>query len=54
MLNSPSPPSGQDLEGALRQGPWGAVALCGIAVGVVLAIWFLFYWLAFLPRGLAS
>ncbi len=54
MLNSPSPPDQQELDGALRRGPWGAIALCGVAVGLVLAIWFLFYWLAFLPRGLAS
>ncbi len=54
MLNSPLPPTGQDLEGALRQGPWGAITLCAVAVGIVIALWFLFYWLAFLPRGLTS
>lgn len=54
MLNSPLPPNPQDLDDTLRGGPWGAVALCGVAVGLVIAIWFLFYWLAFLPRGLAS
>jgi hypothetical protein len=54
MLNSPLPPNQQDLEGVLRRGPWGAVALCGVAVGLVIAIWFLFYWLAFLPRGVTS
>jgi hypothetical protein len=54
MLNSPLPPNPPDLEGVLRRGPWGALTLCGAAVGVVMAIWFLFYWLAFLPRAVAS
>jgi hypothetical protein len=30
----------------------GAVALCGIAVCIVLVIWVVFYCLAFLPRGM--
>lgn len=52
MLESPTTPSAEDLERAASAGPTGAVALCGIAVAIVAAIWILFYLLAFLPRGL--
>jgi hypothetical protein len=32
-------------------GPRGAIALCVLAVGVVLAVWLAFYLFIFLPRG---
>jgi hypothetical protein len=32
-------------------GPGGAVVLAGIATACVIAIWFAFYLLVFLPRG---
>ncbi len=35
----------------LRTGAPGALALAGIAVAVVIAIWFAFYFLVFLPRA---
>lgn len=35
-----------------RQGPWGVLTLCLIAVAIVVALWFGFYFLAFLPRGM--
>lgn len=31
--------------------PKGALALAGVAVGLLLFAWFLIYFLAFLPRG---
>lgn len=35
----------------VSRGPTGALALAGIAVAIVLAIWFAFYFLVFVPRG---
>jgi hypothetical protein len=35
----------------VARGPSGALALAGIAVAIVLALWFAFYLLVFLPRG---
>ncbi|MDX3968330.1 MAG: hypothetical protein QHD01_17260 [Bradyrhizobium sp.] len=32
-------------------GPGGALALAGIATGIVVALWFAFYLFVFLPRG---
>jgi hypothetical protein len=39
------------LEQALAEVPKGTVAVAGTAVAIVIAIWFAFYFLAFLPRG---
>ena len=36
---------------ALRNGPAGALAVAGIAVGLLFAGWLAFYFLLFLPRG---
>ena len=52
MLVSPSTPDPEQLERIAGRGPTGALALCGIAVAIVAAIWFTFYLFAFLPRGL--
>jgi hypothetical protein len=35
----------------VRSGPLGAVAVAGIATAIVIALWFAFYFLVFLPRG---
>ncbi|GLQ50915.1 hypothetical protein ACFFJT_06405 [Dyella flava] len=39
------------VEEIVRAGPRGALTVAGIAVAIVTAIWFLFYFLVFLPRG---
>lgn len=39
------------LEEIVRQGPVGAWALAGLATFLVMAIYLLFYLLAWLPRG---
>lgn len=52
VLVSPSTPDPEQLERIAGRGPTGALALCGIAVAIVAAIWFMFYLFAFLPRGL--
>ena len=39
------------VEEILRRGPAGAFAVVGIATFIVVAIFFIFYVFAFLPRG---
>jgi hypothetical protein len=40
-----------ELERIVAAGPRGAVALAGLSVALLLAMWFAFYLLIFLPRG---
>ena len=60
MLNS-DPPTGDgdtsaqqdaDVSAILRSGATGAVVLAGRATAIVVAIWFAFYLLVFLPRAI--
>jgi hypothetical protein len=57
MLNSPTPgpldPVAQEqaIEEIVRAGPWGAIALAGTATAIVIALWFAFFFMIFLPRG---
>ncbi len=46
-------PSDEAVDAALRGGAWGAVTLAGIATVIVVAIWFAFYLLVFMPRASA-
>ena len=39
------------LTQALAEVPKGSTAVAGTAVAIVIAIWFAFYFFAFLPRG---
>ena len=39
------------VDAVLRQGPTGAIALAGVAVAIVVAIWIAFYFFVFVPRG---
>lgn len=39
------------VEEIVRSGPTGALAVAGIATAIVVALWFAFYFLVFLPRG---
>ena len=57
MINS-TPPQATTLgseeervDAIVRSGPSGAVAVAGIATAVVIALWFAFYLLVFLPRS---
>ena len=43
--------SEDELKQVVAGGPRGAVAVAGLAVTVLLAIWFAFYLFVFLPRG---
>jgi len=42
-----------DVNAILRSGARGALVLAGLATAIVLAIWFAFYLLVFVPRALA-
>jgi hypothetical protein len=42
-----------DVNAILRSGARGAVVLAGLATAVVVAIWFAFYLLVFVPRAIA-
>ena len=39
------------IDEIVGRGPSGAFAVAGIATFIVVAIFFLFYWLVYLPRG---
>jgi hypothetical protein len=39
------------VEEILRRGPAGAFAVAGVATFIVVAIFFIFYFLVYLPRG---
>jgi hypothetical protein len=47
-----SPPTDDEVEHVVAAGPRGAIALAGVATLIVMAIWFAFYFFAFLPRGI--
>ena len=56
MINSPSPPAGSgsehdSVDAIVRAGPRGALAVAGVATAIVVALWFAFYLLVFLPRS---
>ena len=51
--DAPSSPETEDarIDEIVRSGPRGAVVVAGIATAIVIALWFAFYFLVFLPRG---
>lgn len=57
MINSPPPPAAatssenESVDAIVRSGPRGAIAVAGTATAIVVALWFAFYLLVFLPRG---
>jgi len=51
MLEDSPASSPDSVEAVARQRPIGALVVSAIAVAVVVAIWFVFYFFAFLPRG---
>lgn len=48
---SAGPEEAEAVEAIVRDGPRGALALAGIATAIVVAMWFAFYLLVFVPRG---
>jgi hypothetical protein len=51
--DTPSSPETEDarIDEIVRSGPRGAVVVAGIATAIVVALWFAFYFMVFLPRG---
>jgi hypothetical protein len=39
------------IDEIVRSGPSGAIVIAGIATAIVVALWFAFYFMVFLPRG---
>ena len=39
------------IDEIVRSGPRGAIVVAGIATAIVIALWFAFYFMVFLPRG---
>ena len=39
------------IDDIVEAGPAGAFAVAGVAVGIVIALWFAFYFFVYLPRG---
>ena len=57
MINTePSPAGPADdaaVDAVVRSGPRGAAVLAGLATAIVIGLWFAFYFLVFVPRGVA-
>ena len=56
MTDSPTPDVANSADDAavnaiVRRGPAGAFAVAGIATVIVVALYFAFYFFAYLPRG---
>jgi hypothetical protein len=51
--DGPSPQQDAAVNTILHSGAKGAVVLAGFATAIVVAIWFAFYLLVFLPRAVA-
>jgi len=55
IVSQDAPPSPETEEARIddivRSGPRGAVVVAGIATAIVIALWFAFYFMVFLPRG---
>ena len=57
MNNSPvptdaaAPPESERVEHIVSSGPHGAIAVAGVATAIVIGMWYAFYFLVFLPRG---
>jgi hypothetical protein len=50
-IGSAAPPTDDEVERVVAAGPHGAIAVAGVAALIVMAIWFGFYFVVFLPRG---
>ena len=51
LEDTPTNPS-ESTDAIARRGPKGALVLSAVALAIVVAIWFAFYFFAFLPRGM--
>lgn len=49
---SETEPTQQEIDNIVRRGPSGAFAVAGVAMAVVMLIYYAFYLFAYLPRGI--
>jgi hypothetical protein len=56
MKQEPPPDADDDaaVDAIVRRGPTGAFAVAGVATAIVVAIYFAFYFLVYLPRGVVQ
>jgi len=47
----PTTPEDRRVDEIVGRGPSGAFAVAGVATAIVMAIYFIFYFLVYLPRG---
>jgi|GEM_PF-1181040 len=43
-----------DIDAIVQRGPGGAFAVAGLASAIVIALFFLFYFFVYLPRGIVQ
>ncbi len=52
MINTePAETGDAAVESAMRSGAHGAILVAGLAVAIVIGLWFAFYLMVFVPRG---
>ena len=53
MMQTPAQEQEEDrrVDEIVRRGPSGAFAVAGVATAIVVAIYFIFYFVVYLPRG---
>jgi len=53
MMQTPAQEQEEDrrVDEIVRRGPGGAFAVAGVATAIVVAIYFIFYFVVYLPRG---
>ncbi len=44
----------REVDEIVRRGPAGAFAVAGVATAIVVAIYFIFYFVVYLPRGVVQ
>jgi len=57
MVELPSTPQDaedQQVDDIVKRGPAGAFAVAGVATAIVVAIYFIFYFVVYLPRGVVQ
>ena len=58
MADAPSDPDSDDedrrVDAIVGRGPAGAFAVAGVATAIVVAIYFAFYFIVYLPRGVVQ
>ncbi len=54
LQTRPQDAEDHQVDEIVKQGPGGAFAVAGVATAVVVAIYFIFYFAVYLPRGVVQ